>query len=136
VLYPAIELPNHASTFRAPAGLSRVSVGKATRTVLFSNAQFFAVTIAVWPFIFRMAGSYSPKSRYQDRDGGAMVVRDPKAGKRPYIAPTFEIVDATSARAALNTKGVATDPGIPQMLSAIDEQLDGKTLTILKTRSA
>ena len=63
------------------------------------------------------------------------MVRDPKAVKRPYIAPAFEIVDADAARAALNVRGDATDPNVLQMLSLIDEQRKGKTRRILKTHS-
>ena len=63
------------------------------------------------------------------------MVRDPKAVKRPYIAPAFEIVDADAARAALNVRGDATDPNVLQMLSLIDEQREGKTRSILKTHS-
>lgn len=63
------------------------------------------------------------------------MVRDPKAVKRPYIAPAFEVVDADAARVALNVHGDATDPNVSQMQSLIDEQLEGKTRSILKTHS-
>jgi hypothetical protein len=57
------------------------------------------------------------------------VVRNPKAAKRPYAAPSFEVVDADTAKAELKANGESRDTDVQEMMSAIDRQLDGRTST-------
>jgi len=57
------------------------------------------------------------------------VVPDPKAARRPYAAPSFEVVGADSAKAELEGKGESKDTDVQEMMHAIDKQLDGMTST-------
>jgi hypothetical protein len=43
----------------------------------------------------------------------------PKATRKPYGAPSFRIVDANTAKAALETKAVPEDVGARAMLNSI-----------------
>jgi len=43
----------------------------------------------------------------------------PKAAKKPYIAPSFRRLDASTAKAALETKAVPGDVGARAMLNSI-----------------
>jgi len=44
--------------------------------------------------------------------------RDPKAAKKPYSAPSFRMLDANTAKAALGTKAVSGDVGARAMLKS------------------
>ncbi len=52
------------------------------------------------------------------------MARDRKHAKRPYRAPSFQMFDATAAKAELEAKGEPKDENVQQMLSLIDEQID------------
>ena len=54
------------------------------------------------------------------------MARDLKQAKRPYTAPTFQMLDATSAKAELQAKGEPKDENVQQILSLIDEQPDSR----------
>jgi len=43
----------------------------------------------------------------------------PKAARKPYRAPSFRMVDANTAKAALETKAVPEDVGARAMLNSI-----------------
>jgi hypothetical protein len=47
---------------------------------------------------------------------------DPKSTKRPYSAPSFEILDPNGAKTQLETKGDPDDANVPKVLSLIEEQ--------------
>lgn len=55
-----------------------------------------------------------------------MVDRDLKFEKKPYSAPSFQVLDAGAAKAELEDAGVPHDPGARQMLSALNQPHDGK----------
>jgi hypothetical protein len=59
-----------------------------------------------------------------------MVVPVSKAVKRPYRPPSFQVIDAVTAKADLEAKGAPQDPQVRQMLAQIDKQLDEKALTL------
>jgi hypothetical protein len=54
-----------------------------------------------------------------------VVVRDPKTAKKPYRAPSFELVDAITAKAELEEKGITQEAR--NMLPLIDQSLDRRT---------
>lgn len=54
------------------------------------------------------------------------MVGDLKVAKKPYSTPSFEIVDPATAKAGLEAAGTSTDADTRQMLSVIDQQLNGK----------
>ena len=43
----------------------------------------------------------------------------PKAARKPYRAPSFRMVDANTAKAALETKAVPEDVGARAMLNSM-----------------
>jgi len=49
--------------------------------------------------------------------------RDPKTGKKPYSSPILVTLDASAAKAKLQTLGDPRDPVVQKMLSIGDEQL-------------
>jgi hypothetical protein len=53
------------------------------------------------------------------------VVRDPKAVKRPYIAPAFEVIDANVAKAELQARAAVEDVEVQKILGVIERQLKG-----------
>jgi hypothetical protein len=59
-----------------------------------------------------------------------MVTRVPPAAKRPYRPPSFQFVDAITAKAELEAKGAPQDAQVRQMLALIDKQLEEKALTL------
>lgn len=59
-----------------------------------------------------------------------MVIPFSKAAKRPYRPPSFQVIDAVTAKAKLEAKGAPQDPQVRQMLAQIDKQLDEKALTL------
>ncbi|HYK49287.1 MAG TPA: hypothetical protein VEU94_06155 [Terriglobales bacterium] len=59
-----------------------------------------------------------------------MVIPVSKAAKRPYRPPSFQVIDAVTAKAELEAKGAPQDPQVRQMLAQIDKQLDEKALTL------
>ena len=59
-----------------------------------------------------------------------MVIPVSKAAKRPYRPPSFQVIDAVTAKAELEAKGASQDPQVRQMLSQIDKQLDEKASTL------
>ena len=54
------------------------------------------------------------------------MVRDPKAAKKPYSAPAFQVLDASAAKAELEATGAMNDANARQMLSVLNQKLDGK----------
>lgn len=52
------------------------------------------------------------------------MVEGLKAGKKPYSAPAFHILDAGTAKAELEAAGAAQDANARQMLSAINQELE------------
>jgi len=64
-----------------------------------------------------------------------MVIPVSKPAKRPYRPPSFQVIDAVTAKAELEAKGAAQDPQVQQMLARIDKQLDEKGL-MLHSRSS
>jgi hypothetical protein len=54
------------------------------------------------------------------------VDRDLKVAKKPYIAPSFRILDAGSAKAELEANGALDDANARQMLSVLNQPPDGK----------
>jgi hypothetical protein len=61
-----------------------------------------------------------------NRVGGAFVVRDPKAAKKPYSAPAFQVLDAGAAKAELEATGASNDANARQLLSVLNQTRDGK----------
>jgi hypothetical protein len=55
------------------------------------------------------------------------VVRDFKPAKKPYSPPSFEVLDASAAKAELESLGALQDDNARQMLSVANQQLEGKT---------
>ena len=55
-----------------------------------------------------------------------MVVRDVKAPKKPYKAPSFDVIDINAAKEQLEAKTTPEDASAQQMLSLIDKQLKEK----------
>ena len=47
------------------------------------------------------------------------MVRDLKAAKKPYAAPSFEVLDAATAKVELEATGASPDVNARQMWSAI-----------------
>ena len=54
------------------------------------------------------------------------MVRDPKSVKKLYVAPSFQVHGATTARAALEAEGASQDPHVGEMLVLINRRLDEK----------
>jgi hypothetical protein len=55
-----------------------------------------------------------------------MVVRDVKGPKKPYSAPSFDVIDINAAKEQLEAKTTPEDVSSQQMLSLIDKQLEEK----------
>jgi hypothetical protein len=58
----------------------------------------------------------------------------PKAARKPYRAPSFNIVDANTAKAALETKGVPDDVGARAVLNSISNSKAASNKTSESTR--
>jgi hypothetical protein len=58
------------------------------------------------------------------RVGGASVDRDLKVAKKPYSAPSFQVLDAGAAKAKLEATGTPDDENARQMLSVLNQPLD------------
>jgi hypothetical protein len=52
------------------------------------------------------------------------MVHDAYESKRPYQAPSFEVIDINVAKAQLETNASSMDPGAQKMLSLIEVQLE------------
>jgi hypothetical protein len=50
------------------------------------------------------------------------VVRDPKAAKKPYSPPSFQILDAGAAKAELEAIGASSDENARQILTVLNQQ--------------
>ena len=50
------------------------------------------------------------------------MARELKLAKRPYTPPSFEVLDATAAKAELKTRGEPKNATVRQMFSLIDGQ--------------
>jgi hypothetical protein len=48
------------------------------------------------------------------------MAQDLKAAKRPYKAPSYQLLDDTTAKAELKAKGEPTDKNVQKMLSLVD----------------
>jgi hypothetical protein len=53
--------------------------------------------------------------------------RDLKVAKKPYSAPSFQVVDADAARRELEAIETPGDASVRQMMSVLDRSRDGKT---------
>jgi hypothetical protein len=62
------------------------------------------------------------------------MVRDRKPAKRPYTAPSFQMLDATAAKAELEAKGEPQDQNVRQMLSLIDEEPNSRRQPKIRSR--
>ena len=49
-----------------------------------------------------------------------------KIAKKPYSAPSFQILDAGAAKTELEGTGISNDGNARQMLSVLKHQLEGK----------
>ena len=58
--------------------------------------------------------------------GGISVDRDLKVAKKPYNAPSFKVLDASAAKAALEATGQSNDENARQMLSLLKQPRDGE----------
>jgi hypothetical protein len=58
--------------------------------------------------------------------GGASVVQDLKVAKKPYNAPSFQVLDAGSAKEELRAAGESNDADTRQMLAVLNQPGDGK----------
>ena len=54
------------------------------------------------------------------------MVRDPKAAKKTYSPPSFQILDASAAKAELEATAESDDLNVRQMLSILKQPRDGK----------
>jgi hypothetical protein len=54
------------------------------------------------------------------------VVRDLKAAKKPYSAPSFQVLDANAAKAELEASEALNDENARQMLSVLNQPRAGK----------
>ena len=54
------------------------------------------------------------------------MARDLKPAKKPYSLPSFEMLNASAAKAELEAKGDSKDANVRQMLSLIDGKLKKK----------
>ena len=52
--------------------------------------------------------------------------RDLKAAKKPYSAPSFQLLDAGAAKAELEATGSSNDANARQMLSVLNRPRDAK----------
>jgi hypothetical protein len=56
------------------------------------------------------------------------VDRDLKVTKKPYSAPSFQVLDAGAAKAELEATGTPDDENARQMLSVLNRPRDGKPI--------
>jgi hypothetical protein len=91
----------------------------------FIRTVFFA-TIPCVKSLVRPFQSLVWNPHYETQVGGAIVVGDVKVPKRPYSAPSFEIVDVSAARTELEAKTTSEDVDTRRMLSLIDKALKEK----------
>jgi hypothetical protein len=63
------------------------------------------------------------------RAGGVIVVRDPNTVKKPYIAPSFQVVNAAAARKQLEENGATEDEDSQKMLSVLTQNLKQKKVS-------
>lgn len=54
------------------------------------------------------------------------MVRDPKAAKKPYSPPSFQILDASAAKAELEAAGASNDVNGRRILSVLNQPRDGE----------
>jgi hypothetical protein len=59
-----------------------------------------------------------------ERLGGTFVVQDLKPARKPYSAPTFEVLDLSSAQAKLAIVETSNDGNAREMLAVIKKQLE------------
>jgi hypothetical protein len=52
--------------------------------------------------------------------------QDLKVAKKPYNAPSFQVLDAATAKAELEATGALNDTNTRQMLSVLNQPRDGK----------
>jgi hypothetical protein len=67
-----------------------------------------------------------PIGTVEPGSGGASVDRDLKVAKKPYKAPSFQVVDAGAAKAELEASGPLNDENARKMLSVLNKPRDGK----------
>ncbi len=54
------------------------------------------------------------------------MVQDLKVTKKPYNAPSFQVLDADAAKAELKAGGESNDAGTRQMLAVLNRPPDGE----------
>lgn len=54
------------------------------------------------------------------------MVQDLKVAKKPYNAPSFQVLDADAAKAELKAGGESNDAGTQQMLAVLNQPPDEK----------
>ena len=59
--------------------------------------------------------------------------RDFKAAKKPYSAPSFQVLDAGTAKAELEASGSMDEANARQMLSVLNQPRDGKPSPVPST---
>jgi hypothetical protein len=69
-----------------------------------------------------------PKQNHK-QDRKCLMARDLKPAKRPYVPPSFEMLDDSAAKAELEAKGDSKDANIRKMLSLIDGKRKKKKAT-------
>lgn len=54
--------------------------------------------------------------------------RDLKVAKKPYSAPSFQVLDTDAAKAELEATGTTDDENTREMLSVLNRQGDGEPM--------
>jgi hypothetical protein len=54
------------------------------------------------------------------------MVRDRKQAKKPYSAPSFQMLNATAAKAELEAKGEPKDKNVQHMLALMNDPSDSR----------
>jgi hypothetical protein len=65
---------------------------------------------------------------YETKVGGAILVRDVKSQKKPYYAPSFEVMEIKTAKTKLEAEVTSTGEA-RQMLSLIDKRQKAYSLS-------
>jgi hypothetical protein len=58
--------------------------------------------------------------------GGTSLDQDLKVAKKPYRAPSFQVLDDAAAKAELEAASALNDPNAQQMLSLLNQSGNGK----------
>jgi hypothetical protein len=103
-------------------------VGKATHTGSFLFATVLAVRIPSRSFTLRHQANLLELAERACRTqgGGTSLDQDLKIAKKPYSAPSFQVLDAATAKAELEATGTLNDTNTRQMLAVLNQPRDGK----------